>query len=94
MIQNFKVKRQRSYFYKIVTWSLLLLIMFIISVYRFIVTSNHPLAIHRNYIYIEPLRSYYRDKNHSKVMIDWNDHEAIRLDKKKEGDGEQGGEIC
>ncbi|KAG5671672.1 hypothetical protein PVAND_001860 [Polypedilum vanderplanki] len=85
-----KVKRQRSAFYKLVTWSILLLLCIVIGTYRFIVTSNHPLAVHKTYIYIEPFSSYYRQTNHSQIMVDWNDHEAIRRDAKKTGDGEQG----
>lgn len=86
------MKRQRSFCYKCATWSLLILFIIILAIYKFIISSNHPMAITKTYIYIEPYKSYYRNTNHSTVLRDWNDYELYRRDKKREGLGEHGGE--
>lgn len=64
--------------------------MIIVSIWRFIVTSNDPMAIDRPYIYIEPLKSYYRVKTHSKVLHDWNDYRLMKTDELRSGYGEHG----
>lgn len=66
------------------------MIVFILGIYKFIVTSNDPKAIDRPYIYLEPFKSYYRRKNHSKILHDWNDYDLIRRDEKRQGYGEHG----
>lgn len=84
------MKRKKSLFYKCVTWSIIILIMLIVGIYKFIVTSNDPMAIDKTYIYIEPFSSYFRRKNHTQILHDWNDYELIRRDEKRIGYGEHG----
>jgi hypothetical protein len=62
----------------------------VISVYKLITTSNHPLAVHKTYIYIQPMNSFFLRKNNSRVMHDWNDYERMEKDGKRSGYGEQG----
>ncbi|KAL7025906.1 hypothetical protein ACKWTF_013688 [Chironomus riparius] len=85
-----QIKRKRSLFYKCVTWSIIAFIMLIVGIYKFIATSNDPMAIDKTYIYIEPFSSYFRRKNHTQILHDWNDYELIRRDEKRIGYGEHG----
>lgn len=52
-------------------------------------SSNDPMAITKNYIYIEPFSSYFR-KSHSELKIDFNDYHLMRSDNLRKGPGEHG----
>lgn len=63
-----------------------------ISVYKFIQRNNHPLAITQNYIYLEPLSSFFRKvHNTGGEKIDWHDYEYLEREKERFGlPGENG----
>lgn len=61
----------------------------IIGLYKLIVSSNHPMAITKDYIYIEPLDSFFR-KSISNETKDWNDARMIEVDRRRIGYGEIG----
>jgi TRAP-type C4-dicarboxylate transport system permease large subunit len=87
-----QMKRKPNVFIKCATWTLLILVIVILGIFKFIVTSNHPMAITKTYIYLEPYRSYYRKTNHSTMTKDWNDLEMYKREKRRDGLGEHGGE--
>lgn len=63
-----------------------------ISIYKFIQRNNNPLAITQNYIFIEPLSSFFR-KEHNTLgeKIDWHDYEYLEKEKARFGlEGENG----
>lgn len=63
-----------------------------ISIYKFIQRNNHPLAITQNYIFIEPISSFFRKKhNIYGEKKDWHDYEYIDREKANFGlPGENG----
>lgn len=82
--------RKKSYFRIFVTWTVILLVLLIIGFFKLMTTSNHPMAITKNYIYIEPLNSYFRRKSISKEMKDWNNIKLLVDEKFRSGPGEHG----
>jgi hypothetical protein len=69
----------------------MLLFCCIVFTYKFIQKNNNPLAITQNYIYIEPITSYWR-KDHSFLLKkDYTDYEYIEREKERFGlPGENG----
>lgn len=86
----FQILRKRSLFWKVVTWSAICVTVLIIGLFKLIVSSNDPMAITKNYIYIEPLNSFFRRKEISDEVMDWNDYQLMKGDKAKVGYGEHG----
>lgn len=70
----------------------MVVIIILIAIWRFIVSSNHPMAITKTYIYFEPFKAYFSRANHSTALRDWNDHDMYRRERKRSGLGEHGGE--
>ena len=59
--------------------------------YRVIEDNNNPLAITQNFIYIEPLGSYYRSRHDFSKKIDYHDYEYVKREKERFGlPGENG----
>ena len=83
--------RKRSFFWKVVTWTSITLAIFVLGLYKLIVSSNDPMAITKNFIYIEPLNSFFRrtDVSHS-AKKDWNDYQLLSNDLVRIGFGEHG----
>lgn len=53
--------------------------------------NNEPLRIEHNFIYIEPITSFFRFKrNIDGVKIDWHDYRMIDDEKSRSGPGEKG----
>jgi hypothetical protein len=53
--------------------------------------NNDPLAITKDFIYIEPLTSFYRSNhNVNGEKIDWHNYELIEEELKRTGPGEKG----
>lgn len=55
--------------------------MTIVVIHKFIQKNNDPLAITQNYIYIEPLNSYYRKDHNFHHKIDYHDYEYMKREK-------------
>lgn len=51
--------------------------------------NNDPLAIEQHFIFIEPLRSYWRFQ-HPRATKDWHDYNTIEAESLRTGPGEQG----
>lgn len=80
---------KRTPFRKIVTWIAIVIVIFVIFCVKLLITSNHPMAITKTFIYVEPVECYFR-KVHSRAVEDWNDHKMMEIDKRRSGHGEQG----
>ncbi|KAG5669574.1 hypothetical protein PVAND_017461 [Polypedilum vanderplanki] len=53
--------------------------------------NNNPLQIRQNFIYIEPLSSFFRHThNKENIKIDWHDYKFIDEESTREGPGEHG----
>lgn len=63
-----------------------------ISIYKLIQRNNHPLAITQNFIFIEPLSSFFRTQhNLLGEKIDWHNYEYLEMEKLRLGKpGENG----
>lgn len=61
-----------------------------IGLLKLIVSSNNPMAITKNFIYIEPLNSFFRRTDKSNETRDWNDYLLAKEDRGKVGFGEHG----
>lgn len=68
----------------------IILTVSVIGLLKLIVSSNHPMAIQKNFIYLEPLSSFFRRSDISNETRDWNDYQAIKIDRAKIGFGEHG----
>lgn len=67
------------------------LIICILAVVKVISYNNAPLNIKQNFIYIEPLSSFFRrSHNIEKTKIDWHDYKFIENEMKRVGPGEKG----
>lgn len=63
----------------------------ILIAYKFIQSNNNPLAITQNFIYIEPLTSFWRQPHHFYEKIDYHDYEYLEREKARFGlPGENG----
>lgn len=63
----------------------------LLGAYKVITYNNSPLRIKQNFIYIEPLSSFYRRaRNIERIKIDWHDYLFSDYEKKRIGPGEQG----
>lgn len=61
------------------------------AVVKVINYNNSPLRIKQNFIYIEPLLSFFRRaRNVENIKIDWHDYTFIDYEAKRVGPGEQG----
>lgn len=59
--------------------------------FKFIQHNNHPLAITQNYIYLEPINSFFRQEHSFRVKIDYHDYEYLAREKARFGlPGENG----
>lgn len=66
-------------------------IISILAAYKVIVYNNSPLRIQQNFIYIEPLSSFFRRaRNVENIKLDWHDYAYIDYESKRAGPGEQG----
>lgn len=85
-------KKSFGYFLKFIGTILLICLIVLISVYKFIQRNNHPLAITQNYIYIEPISSFFRKVHNEKgLKKDWHDYEYLAKEKERFGlPGENG----
>lgn len=81
--------KKKSWLRIIITWSIIVFVILLIIIAKFLRSSNHPMAITKNYIYIQPLSSYYR-KSHSEEKIDWNNYEMMKADLLRKAPGEHG----
>lgn len=53
--------------------------------------NNLPLRIKQNFIYIEPLSSFFRrDRNVDNIKVDWHDYAFIESELLRDGPGDQG----
>ena len=53
--------------------------------------NNHPLRISRDFIYIEPLSSFFRHKHNAELIkVDWHDWKFIEEERRRVGPGEGG----
>jgi polypeptide N-acetylgalactosaminyltransferase len=72
----------------------MILVIFTISllaVFKVINYNNSPLRIKQNFIYIEPLSSFFRRiRNVENIKLDWHDYNFIEYETKRIGPGEQG----
>jgi hypothetical protein len=89
MTFRFQVLRKRSLFRKVVTWTCVTLALVIIGLWKLIKTSNHPMAITKDFIYIEPLSSFFRIPISNETK-DWNDYSQMEKDRARVGFGENG----
>lgn len=56
----------------------------IVTIYKFIQHNNHPLAITSNFIYIEPINSFFRQEHNLRnEKVDWNDYNYIEKEKRR-----------
>lgn len=63
----------------------------VLITYKYIQKNNDPLAITQNFIYIEPLNSYYRQPHDFSNKIDYTDYEYMEREKARFGlPGENG----
>lgn len=59
--------------------------------YKFIQQNNDPLAITQNFIYLEPLNSYYRQRHVFSYKVDFHDYKYLEREKQRLGlPGENG----
>lgn len=86
----FQVLRKRSLFWKVVTWTAVFVLFFVVGLYKLIVSSNDPMAITKSFIYIEKMSSFFRRRHASFDTKDWNDYEELKNDRSKVGYGEHG----
>lgn len=66
---------------KLVGFLSLFVLMSIVVIHKFIQKNNDPLAITQNYIYIEPLTSYWRKDHNFHTKIDYQDYEYMEREK-------------
>lgn len=65
--------------------------MMILITYKFIQHNNNPLAITQNFIYLEPINSFYRQEHRFSQKIDYHDYEYLEREKARFGmPGENG----
>lgn len=63
----------------------------VLITYKFIQHNNNPLAITQNYIYIEPISSFYRQEHRFAEKIDYHDYAYLEREKARIGlPGENG----
>lgn len=68
----------------------IVLVLLIIQL-KLIERNNAPLRIKQNFIYIEPLSSFFRQTyNIDNIKVDWHDYKFIEAEKHRNGPGENG----
>lgn len=78
-------------FLKFVGVLFLFIFVSIVVIHKFIQKNNDPLAITQNFIYIEPLNSFWRKEHNFVNKIDYHDYEYMEREKKRWGQpGENG----
>ncbi|CRL03928.1 CLUMA_CG017049, isoform A [Clunio marinus] len=84
---KFSFRRNYDYF---IAFIVILFITFI-ATYKTIEFNNSPLSIKRNFIYIEPINSFFRRiHNLDNAKVDWHDYDFIEVESKRVGPGEHG----
>lgn len=86
----FQILRKRSFAIKFFVWTSVAFILTLIGLYKLITSRNHPQAITKSFIYIEPFGGYFRRSSFSDDRKDWNNYELMEEEKKRVGFGEQG----
>jgi polypeptide N-acetylgalactosaminyltransferase len=87
------IRSRKSFgsFVKFVATIILTILCMLLTVYKLIQHNNNPLAITQNFIYIEPINSFYRRSHDFSVKIDYHDYEYLEKEKKRHGlPGENG----
>jgi polypeptide N-acetylgalactosaminyltransferase len=65
-----------------------------LATYKVIIYNNSPLRIKQNFIYIEPLSSFFRrERNVENIKVDWHDYNFIEYESKRIGPGEKGAPV-
>lgn len=68
-----------------------ILVLVVLAVVKVISYNNSPLRIKQNFIYFEPLSSFFRQThNIENIKIDWHDYSFIEEETKRVGPGEHG----
>lgn len=52
-----------------------------LAILKYIITNNNPLSITRNFIYIEPINSYFRKHHNLLHKIDYHDYDYLAREK-------------
>lgn len=69
----------------------LFLVVFGLGVVKVIQYNNDPIKIKQNFIYFEPVNSFFRrSKNLDSLKVDWHDYKFIEEESRRVGPGEQG----
>lgn len=68
----------------------MILVISLIGICKLIHTSNNPMAITKNFYYIEPLDSFFRRKTVSSEVKDWNNYDLMKRERSRIGFGEHG----
>lgn len=69
----------------------LFFVVFGLGVIKVIQYNNDPIMIKQNFIYFEPVNSFFRrSKNLDAIKIDWHDYKFIEEESQRVGPGEQG----
>lgn len=73
---------------------IIIIILTLICMVKVIEFNNAPLRIAQNFIYIEPLSSFFRRaRNTDNIQIDWHDYKFMEKERLREGPGENGSPI-
>lgn len=73
---------------------LLIIFLTLICMVKVIEYNNAPLRIAQNFIYIEPLSSFFRRaRNTENIQVDWHDYKFMESERLRHGPGENGSSI-
>lgn len=90
-LQLLRSRRNFGSFVKFFGTLVLTLLCVLLTVYKFIQHNNDPLAITQNFIYIEPMNSFYRQSHQFSEKIDYHDYMYLKREKEQHGKpGENG----
>ena len=81
---NFQLIRSRRSvrgFFRTFLLIIVIALCMLLAIVRFITTNNNPLSITRNFIYIEPITSYFRKHHNFLYKIDYHDYDYIDIEK-------------